>query len=227
VTVGRAAPVLVLAVGVAVGVARLAPAAGVAAAAPRPAAKPLPARCGEFATAELALARGSMLYAVIDVPGRRIQVKARGLVLRGFSIRTISSVGGVPPTGLRKLVGKRPLIEPAPRMPPRPEEAAAREAEAPERPLTVADMPARYRLAFEGELWILVRAGEGDTGWRAWQARAGALTDRVRAWGTVLGGRLAAARRRVLLLELTADDARALYWSLRPPVAVLFRVACP
>jgi hypothetical protein len=88
-------------------------------------------------------------------------------------------------------------------------------------------MPARYRLVFEGGLSIMVHPGGAAARWqRLWDA-LGAMSDRTAAWGTVLVGPFVGGPRRVLIVELTGEEARALYWAVRPPLPVLLHVACP
>ncbi len=183
--------------------------------------------CDALPGLELSLARHPSLYTVVDGPSRRIELKAKGVVLRRFSLRDVSSVDRAPvPTGPWVLVAKLPLIEPVPRM-PRPQGGPlSPENGADDRPLTVAAMPARYRLVFQGELWIMVHPGGAGARWQRLLDGLGAMTDRIRAWAGVLTARLVGARRRVLIVELTAEEARALYWAVRPPLPVLLRVAC-
>jgi hypothetical protein len=184
--------------------------------------------CDALAGLEFSLARRPSLYAVLDGPSRRIELRARGVVLRRFPLRELSSIGRArAATGPWVLVAKLPLIEPAPRMPRPPGDPTSTENGAEGSPMTVAAMPARYRLVFQGDLWILVRPGGAETRWQRFLDGLGALTDRIRAWARVLAGRVVGARRRVLLAELTAEEARALYWAVRPPLPVLLRVACP
>jgi hypothetical protein len=184
--------------------------------------------CDAPSGAELSLARRPSLYAVVDGPSGRIELRARGVVLRRFPLRDVSSIGrGPAPTGPWVLVAKLPLIDPIPRVPPLPGDPASPESRVDDKPLTVAAMPARYRLVFQGGLWIVVHPGGAGARWQRLLDRLGAMTDRIGAWAGVLAGRFVGARRRVLLVELTAEEARALYWAVRPPLPVLLRVACP
>lgn len=184
--------------------------------------------CNGLGARELAVARAPGLYAVVDGPARQIELKARGIVLRRFPLRGLALVGRVPPPGGPwDLVAKQPLIEPTPRIPPQPGTPPSRDKPAGDAPLTVAAMPARYRLVFEGGLSILVHPGGATGRWQRVLDGLGAAADRVRAWTMVFAGRLAGDPRWALLAELSADEARALYWAVRPPLSVLLRVACP
>ena len=88
-------------------------------------------------------------------------------------------------------------------MPPTPGEATPRETPPEPAPLTVAAMPARYRLVFEGGLSIWVHPGGAPTRWqRLWEA-AGAASDRLGARATVLAGSALRARRQALVVELS------------------------
>jgi hypothetical protein len=185
-------------------------------------------RCGEPTELETSLARAPILYAVVDGPARRIELRARAVVLRRFALRDMSSIGRAPPpAGPWRLVTKRPLIEPVPRRPRPPGLAAAGEDTDDLRPLTVKEMPARYQLAFDGGLSILVHSGGATARWQRLLERFGALTDRISGWATVLAGRVVEPQRRVLIVELTAEESRALYWAIRPTLPVLLRVICP
>lgn len=189
---------------------------------------PLGLPCSALPGLEVSVARAPTLYAVVDGPSRRIELRAQGIVLRRFPLRGLSSIGPRRgEVGRSLLIAKRPLVEPAPRIPAPAGEETAQEPAAEAPPLTVADMPARYRLVFDDGLSVMVHPGGAVGRWRRLVDRLGALSDRTSAWGTVLGGYLAGARRRLLLVELSARDAQALYWSIRPPLPVLLRVACP
>lgn len=177
---------------------------------------------------ELAVARAPGLYAVVDGPARQIELKARGLVLRRFPLKGLALVGPAPPPGGPwVLVAKQPLIEPTPRIPPLPGAPPSPDKPAEDAPLAVAAMPARYRLVFEGGLSILVHPGGATSRWQRVLDGLGAAADRVRTWMTVMAGRLAGGPRWALLAELSAEEARALYWTVRPPLPVLLRIACP
>jgi len=224
---GPLAPGFVQGMGASVSAVLFATVLSTAFAEPRPAAVPLESPCDGLAGLELSLARRPSLYAVVDGPARRIELRARGVVLRRFPIRDVSSIGRAPPpTGPWVLVAKLPLIEPVPRRPRPPGDPIAPQNGPDDRPLTVAAMPARYRLVFQGELRIIVHPGGAGARWQQLLDGAGALTDRIRAWAGVLTGRFVGARRRVLLVEMTAEEAKALYWAVRPPLPVLLRVAC-
>ena len=183
--------------------------------------------CDALTELEANLARAPILYAVVDGPSRWFELKARAVVLRRFPLRDVSSIGRAPPpVGPWRLVTKHPLIEPLPRKPQPPGQATAPGDADDARPLTVADMPPRYRLAFEGGLSILIHPGGAAARSQRLLDGLGALADRIGAWATVLASRVVRPQRRVLIAELTAEDARALYWAVRPPVPVLLRVAC-
>ncbi len=191
---------------------------------PAPGASP----CDALAGLELSLAGRPSLYAVVDGPSRRIELRARGVVLRRFPLRELSSIGHArAPTGPWVLVAKLPLMEPAPTMPRPPGDTTSAQNGAEDSPMTVATMPARYRLVFQGDLWILVHPGGAETRWQRFWDGLGAVTDRITAWARVLTGRVVGARRLVLFVELTGEEGRALYWAVRPPLPVLLRVACP
>jgi len=194
---------------------------------PRSPAAPLGSPCDALAGLELSLARHPSLYAVVDGPSRRIELRARGVVLRRFLLSDVSSIGRArAPAGPWVLVTKLPLIEPVPRMPLSPGDPTSPDNEADDSPLTVAAMPARYRLVFQGELWIIVHPGGAGARWQRFLDGVGALTDRIRSWAGVLIGRFVGTPRRVLLVEMTAEEGKALYWAVRPPLPVLLRVAC-
>jgi hypothetical protein len=177
---------------------------------------------------EIEVARTPLVYAVVDGPSRHIALKARGVVLRRFLLRDFWSVGRAPArTSPFWLVAKRPLVEPVPRMPPPPGDATSRETPPEPAPLTVAAMPARYRLLFDGGLSIWVHPGGAPTRWqRLWEA-LGAASDRLGAGATVLAGPVVRARRQALVVELPREEARALYWAARPPWPLLLRGTCP
>lgn len=189
---------------------------------------PVGSPCRALTQLEIDLAGAPTLYAVVDGPSRQIELKAKGIVLRRFPLRDVSLIGRRrADAGPSVLARKVPLIEPPPRTPPRPGDATDREKMAEPEPLTVAAMPARYRLVFKDGLSMMVHPGGGGARWERLLDSLGALSDRLRAWVTVLAGQFVGAPRHVLIVELSTEEARAFYWAVRPPLPVLLRGWCP
>jgi hypothetical protein len=104
--------------------------------------------------AELSLANSSGLYLILDTRGRKIDLKAKGIVLRTWTIEKIRLWGDPVQSNPAALVKKSALFPPKREdiKPGEPEEEATFELEA----LELSDMPSSYTLRLEQNISIYV-----------------------------------------------------------------------
>lgn len=100
-----------------------------------------------FFQAELSLANSSDLYVILDIRGRKIDLKAKGIVLKTWTIEKIRLWGDSVPSNPAVLVKKSALFPPKREniKPGEQEEEATFELEA----LELKDMPSSYTLRLE------------------------------------------------------------------------------
>jgi hypothetical protein len=104
---------------------------------------------------ELELAKSPALYCIIDLPGRQIQLKSRGMVLQEWKIERFHRWGDAPPMSAVSL-GKKSTLFPPKRTKIKPgaeEEGDSFELDA----LELKDMPASFVLYFDGGVRISIR----------------------------------------------------------------------
>lgn len=172
---------------------------------------------------EYALAKESHFYFVLDVPGRKLELRVRGMVLRSWPLQSLRFWGKPEFSGNVELVKKTTLkapqrivikpgseeAQPAPASKPEPAaDPAVFDLEA----LELKDMPKKFSLDFDNGLHVTVRSkNSGSGGW------LGSLGE---AWGWYVGLPLRSILGRgkdkgLSELELIFDgdkDAQAIYW---------------
>ena len=183
-------------------------------------------------TTEYGLAKDSNFYFVLDVLGRKLELRVRGMVLKSWPLQAMRFWGNPGFSGTVELVRKtalkapeRIVIKPGDTAEPEPAPAAAsakpaaKGAAAPASPaefdleaLELKDMPKRFSLDFDNGLRVTVKAGDGGS-----RRLAGTVND---AWHwyidlplrNLFGSR---EGKRISELELTFEqdqEARAIYW---------------
>ncbi len=189
---------------------------------------PLSLRLAEAKRREQALreenrsARAYEPYLVVDTRAREITLKARGRILRAFTIRDAGSMPAGIPLQARVLSKVEPLKKIArPKMKPGQGEAAA--ALAAKRPLWGPHrMPVDYDLVCREGVTVHIRAlcaKQPLLGPVAWlQNKYRRLKNRYREWRSRGDG-----RGQELLLWLDEDDSRLLLWSLPRRLEILVR----
>jgi hypothetical protein len=180
---------------------------------------------------EYGLAKESNFYFVLDVLGRKLELRVRGMVLKSWPLQAMRFWGSPGFAGTVELVRKtalkapeRIVITPGDTAEPEPAPAqtakpAAPGAAAPASPpefdleaLELKDMPKRFSLDFDNGLRITVKAKDGGS-----RGLAGNLND-VWHWYVDLPLRnLFGSRegKKISELELTFEqgqDAQAIYW---------------
>jgi hypothetical protein len=176
---------------------------------------------------EYALAKESHFYFILDVPGRRLELRVRGMVLRSWQLQSMRFWGKPEFSGNVELARKstlkapeRIVIKPGPdeaqpasaTEPPQVSAAAANPAEFDLEALELKDMPKRFSLDFDNGLHVTVRSkGDSSAGWlrslgEAWR------------WYVALPLRNLLGQgkgKRLSELDLIFEgdkDAQAIYW---------------
>lgn len=163
---------------------------------------------------EVPLARSGQLYSVADLANRVVRIKNRGAVLREFPVLGVEMHRRWPQTAARLTLDrkgiapkpKQTVIVPVKKSPGQGEaETDAVVVERVEDSLELDDMPAAYSLEFEDGSRILVLA-ESPAAPRRANISARWQFGFVRFF----------FRTPAATIRLAPDDARALYWALRP-----------
>ena len=130
---------------------------------------------------EYALAKESQFYFVLDVLGRKLELRVRGMVLRSWPLQSMRFWGRPDFSGTVELVRKTTLkapqrivikpgvggkLEPAPAAKPTPTTGAApaNPAEFDLEALELKDMPKRFSLDFDNGLHVTVRSKDAGSG---------------------------------------------------------------
>lgn len=177
---------------------------------------------------EYSLAKESNFYFVLDVLGRKLELRVRGMVLRSWPLQSMRFWGRPGFSGNVELVRKSALkaperiiikpgdaekTEPAPAAKPLPTGTApANPAEFELEALELKDMPKRFRLDFDNGLRVTIRSNNAGP--------AGFLGGLGEAWRWYVDLPLRNLFKRgtgkeLSELQLTFDndrDAQAIYW---------------
>jgi hypothetical protein len=182
-------------------------------------------------SSEYSLAKDSNFYFVFDVPGRKLELRVRGMVLRTWPLQAMrfwgrpdlaGSVALVRKTTLKapeRIVikpGEEEVAVPAPAAPAtKPAASAAAPATAADfdlEALELRDMPKRFSFDFDNGLHITIKAKNADE-----RGFARTLTDAWRWYVDLPLRNLFGSRegKAISELELTFDeekDAQSIYW---------------
>jgi hypothetical protein len=157
------------------------------------------------------LARMPQIYVIFDLMEKKIRIKARGAVLKELSVEYFNLWGAPIEPKTFTLVKKTAFFKPKKtKIKPKKNDEGTIEPHT----LEVGDMPVRYRLNFDGCVWLYVRSKpEGVI--------SGLLTIFSHLKASVITrpiGTLWNALRRQTFSEidiyLTEKDAKSLYWAL-------------
>jgi hypothetical protein len=162
--------------------------------------------------AELSLANSSGLYMILDIEGRKIDLKAKGVVLRTWKIDKIrlwgDPVQSVPVTLLKKSAlfpPKREDIKPG-----EIDEETTFELEA----LELNDMPSSYTLSIEQNISMYI--GPQSKGWTSFLKNIGRSL-RWYFYPPIKTVWTKVKKQSVTLLEVTLankEESQAFYWAL-------------
>jgi hypothetical protein len=171
---------------------------------------------------ELSIARAGGSYMVLDIPGKTISLKARGMVLKSWDIESSRVWGRRIPMKTLKLKLKSALkppqranITPGKEQDAPPKEASpAKTSSEPDLGiLELKDMPVHYDLVFEDEIRVSVKPRGQKFGTR--------LTNLGKALGRAIGLPIKtffrAVRKRpfteISISLKSENDAREIYWA--------------
>lgn len=190
------------------------------------AAYPIPAAGSDEAlrdqaalTAEYGLARAPGFYFVLDVPGKTLDLRARGMVLRSWPLRSMRFWGHPAFQGTVELRRKSTLRVPERIVvrPPGEGEPATSASESGSdgfevEALELKDMPESFGLEFDNGFHVAVRSAQG--------ARRGPLGMAVNAWKwhvvlpvrSFLGLGKKGSKAWLELVFEDKRDAQAIYW---------------
>ncbi len=179
---------------------------------------------------ELRQARADRLYVLLDLRERAVSLKSSGVTLKRMAILDERVRGAYLEPKLRQMVKKKGA------RPPRRQEVRIQNGEEEARPLRpsappqemelqaleLEQMPGRYRLVLDDGTLISVRS-EGPGFWaalgRGWSDFWGGIGRLGRGSWNLLTGR----RQTEVVLTLSLQDARQLYWSFAEGAACLIR----
>ncbi len=159
---------------------------------------------------ELRIAQSPQIYVVFDLGGKKICLKARGLVLKEIGIETFRVWGNLPSVKAGALIRKSALFSPR-RVLVNPKTGDSEEQSSLET-LELKDMPTHHALLLEGNISISVRPKPTHLLSRLWSIRYPIQWYLSRplltVWNALRGRPFASIE--IVLLE---GDARSLYWS--------------
>ncbi len=166
-----------------------------------------------FLKSEHQLAETSQVYFVFDLTGRKIQIKAKGVVLKELPVESYTLWGApIQPKPLT-LLRKGAIIKPgrAEIKPKKEGEEGTSELLA----LQLEDMPVRYRLNFDGGIRLFVRpksTGVTSTLLNVFASLKSYLV--ARPLGALWNG-LRRENYTEVVIYLDEKDAKSLYWSFQ------------
>jgi len=181
-------------------------------------AAPLPeldrlARENNLLKSEHQLAKTPQVYVLFDLVEKKIFIKARGTVLKELPIDSLGIWGASIQVKPLALLKKDALIEPERKeiKPAKEGEETTSELQA----LQVGDMPARYRLSLDGNIWLYVRPraeGTLSTLLNILSSLKSYLIIKPLGtlWYVLRGGSFTE-----IVVYVSENDARSLYWTFQ------------
>ncbi len=153
------------------------------------------------------------VYVLFDLVEKKIFIKVRGTVLKELPITTLRIWGAPISVKPMTLLKKDAFIEPGRKeiKPAKEGEETTSELQA----LQVGDMPARYRLSLEGNIWLYVRPkaeGTLSTLLNVLSSLKSYLIIRPMGtlWYALRGGSFTE-----IVIYVSESDARSLYWAFQ------------
>lgn len=174
---------------------------------------------------ELALAKKDRIYAVFNLREKRVQVKAKGLLLKDLPVASIRVRNS--DVGVQQIVLAKKVFSDAPA---RPEIVPGAKSDASDiKALELDDMPTNYILRGEGiELFVIACSPSSWVARQAWVKRQWYL---LRWQFTTLSSRITElwtkrelwtkGRLSYVQLQMAEKDARMVYWYLPEGTEVL------
>lgn len=162
---------------------------------------------------ELKLAARPQTYFLVDLVAGTILIKARGVDLHRLPIATWSA------TELPRLAGTFRLIARPPVIRRKIDPSATTEQE----PISLADMPTEYKLAFTPAMTMEVESAV-DEGALAWiQAMKQKVWKRLQLWKQKWDGTQPLVDAPTIIVTLSGEQAQSLAWSTVDGMAVIIR----
>jgi len=162
---------------------------------------------------EQQLAKTPQVYVLFNLVEKKIFIKARGTVLKELSIDSLRIWGASIQVKPMTLLKKDALIEPGRKeiKPAKEGEETTSELQA----LQVGDMPARYRLSLDGNIWLYVRPraeGTLSTLLNILSSLKSYLIIKPLGtlWYVLRGGSFTE-----IVVYVSENDARSLYWTFQ------------
>lgn len=168
------------------------------------------ARANAVLKSELKLAGKPGVYFIVDLEGRKVQIKAKGMVLKEMPIARVSLWGAPAEPVPLKLIKKSALIKPG-RTKIKPGSAEQQASSEPD-VLELQDMPSRYSLTLENNVRIYVRPNPDGVVSTVWY---GISTIKKYVTRPLLSFWHALRRGPYTAIDIALEkkDAQALYWS--------------
>jgi hypothetical protein len=162
---------------------------------------------------EVRLAARPQTYLLIDLVTRTIQIKGRGVELHRIPIVAWSGRALHSMKGVYRMIARPPVLR------RKIDPTASVEQE----PISLADMPADYALAFTPPLTIDVvpAAGENPVQWLKAQGKA--WWRNVKDWNGSFSASESVTQSLHLQLEVSAHQAQSLAWSAVDGMALVIR----
>jgi hypothetical protein len=172
--------------------------------------------------AEYQLAKISRIYMLFDLPGKKIQIKIRGLVLKELPIEAFRQWGAAIQSKPYALLSKSAILKPE-RAEVKPGQKNDEENPAESPALQVANMPARYRLNFDEGIRMYVRPkSEGIL--PAFLNLYSALEFYLVTWPlNSLWRGLHGETFAEIIVYLSERDAKSLYWAFQDGFPCIIR----
>lgn len=162
---------------------------------------------------ELKLAARPQTYLLVDLVSGTVQVKARGVELHRIPIAAWSVTELPRLTGTFRLTARPPVIR------RKIDPSATTEQE----PISLADMPAEYRLSFIPAMTMEVEssAEEGAMGWI--HAASQKTWKQLLVWRQHLAGVPSSGEAPTISMTLSSEHAQSLAWSTVDGMPVVIR----
>jgi len=162
---------------------------------------------------EVKLAARAQTYLLIDLVSRAVVIKARGVEMHRLSILRWSVESLESMTGTFRLTARPPIV----RRKVNPSAAAGQE------PISLADMPVSYRLAFSPSLTMEIVPPADQAPLRWTLSRAQAWWRWLRRWFQRFSSRNVSEPGPHLLLTFSENEAQSLAWSLIDGMPLVIR----
>lgn len=166
---------------------------------------------------EVKLAAKPQTYVILDLTASNIRIKARGVDLYTMAIPSWSLATPGALTGNFRLIARPQIVR-------RKIDPTATEAQ---EPISLADMPTDYTLAFQPPLHIEIHSLKEEGVWDTGIGAAKTLWGRIQRWSTSMlsGAAPPAEHEPRLTVNLSMEHAQSLAWSAVDGMPLIIRQA--